>query len=307
MVRGRSWGDRIFTVANVIVMLIVMLLTVYPFWFSVVNSLNTGGDLMRGPIILWPREFTWASWESVLSDPGMLQAAWISGSRTVIVTVVSILYTAMFTYAFSRPYLKGRNFYSVVGFTSMYFGGGLIPSFMLMNWLGLYDNYLVYIIPGLFSGFWNVIIFNANFKAIPDSLFESAKMDGANEFTIFFRIVIPLSKPVLAALSVFMAVAIWNDYGATLYFTQSADLQTLQYLILKLIQSTDAIEQMANVVGENNAAVAELYSKAQGDGIVTARTLQLSAMVIASVPMIIIYPFAQKFFLKGVMLGSVKE
>ena len=187
-------------------MLVLMLLTVYPFWFSVVNSLNTGDDLVRGPIFLLPREFTGASWETVMSDPGILKAAWISGSRTVIVTVVSILYTAMFTYAFSRPYLKGKWFYAAVGFTSMYFGGGLIPSFMLMNWLGLYDSYLVYIIPALFGGFWNVIIFNANFKAIPDSLFESAKMDGANEFTIFFRIVLPLSKPVLAALSVFTAV-----------------------------------------------------------------------------------------------------
>ena len=238
MVGGRSLGERVFTVLNRHYDADFDALTVYPFWYSVVNSLNTGDDLVRGPIFLWPREFTWASWETVMSDPGMLKAAWITGSRTVIVTVVSILYTAMFAYAFSRPYLKGKWFYAAIGFTSMYFGGGLIPSFMLINWLGLYDSYWVYIIPALFGGFWNVIIFNANFKAIPDSLFESAKMDGANEFTIFFRIVIPLSKPVLAAISVFTAVGVWNDYGATLYFTQSADLQTLQYLILKLIQST---------------------------------------------------------------------
>ena len=238
---------------------------------------------------------------------GILKSVWITGSRTVIVTVVSVLYTAMFTYAFPRPYLKGKWFYAAVGFASMYFGGGLIPSFMLINWLGLYDSYLVYILPALFGGFWNVIIFNANFKAIPVSLFESAKMDGANEFTIFFRIVLPLSKPVLAAISVFTAVAVWNDYGATLYFTQSADLQTLQYLILKLIKSTNALEQMANTVNSNNPAIAALYSKAQDLGTVTARTLQLAAMVIASIPMIIIYPFAQKFFIKGVLLGSVKE
>ncbi len=125
-----------------------------------------------------------------MSDPGILKSVWITGSRTVIVTVVSVLYTAMFTYAFSRPYLKAKWFYAAVGFASMYFGGGLIPSFMLINWLGLYDSYLVYILPALFGGFWNVIIFNANFKAIPVSLFESAKMDGANEFTMFFRIVL---------------------------------------------------------------------------------------------------------------------
>ena len=161
--------------------------------------------------------------------------------------------------------------------------------------------------PGLFAGFWNVIIFNANFKAIPDSLFESAKMDGANEFTIFFRLVIPLSKPVLAALSVFVAVGVWNDYGATLYFTQSTNLQTLQYLILKLIQSSNAAEQMANMVNGTNPAVAALYSRAQGQGIVTAKTLQLASMVIASIPMIIIYPFAQRFFIKGVLLTLGKR
>ncbi|WP_029192518.1 carbohydrate ABC transporter permease [Paenibacillus harenae] len=306
MVGGRSWRERTFNVTNVVIMVLIMIVTIYPFWFSIVNSLNTGDNLVRGPIFAWPREFTWASWATVMSDPGMLKAAWISGSRTVIVTVVSILYTAMFTYAFSRSYLNGKRWYVIIGFTSMYFSGGLIPSFMLLNWLGLYDSYWVYIIPALFGGFWNVIIFNANFKAIPDALFESAKMDGANEYTIFFRIVIPLSKPVLAALSVFTAVGVWNDYGATLYFTQSADLQTLQYLILKLIQSTDAIEQMANTVNANNPAVAELYSKAQGAGTVTARTLQLAAMVISSLPMVIMYPFAQKFFIKGVLLGSIK-
>ncbi|MBW4080002.1 carbohydrate ABC transporter permease [Paenibacillus sp. S150] len=306
MVGGKSWREKMFTVSNVIFMLFVMVITIYPFWFSVANSLNTGDDLVSGPIFLWPREFTWASWRTILADPGILQSIWISGSRTVIVTIVSILYTAMFTYAFSRPYLKGKKMYVIIGFTSMYFSGGLIPSYMLMNWLGLYDSYWVYIIPSLFGGFWNVIILNANFKAIPEALYESVKIDGANEFTIFFRIVIPLSKPVLAALSVFTAVATWNDYGTTLYFTQSSELQTLQYMILKLIQSTDAINQMANVVSANNPAVAELYSRAQGHGIVTAKTLQLSAMVLSSLPMVIIYPFAQKFFIKGVLLGSVK-
>ena len=163
------------------------------------------------------------------------------------------------------------------------------------------------IIPSLFGGFWNVIILNANFKAIPDSLFESAKMDGASEFRIFFQIVLPLSKPVLAALSVFTAVGVWNDYGTTLYFTQSSHLQTVQYMILKLLQTSSAAEQMANVAAlTSNPQVAELLNKAKGAGIVTAQTIELAAMVIASIPMIILYPFAQRYFTKGVMLGSVK-
>lgn len=306
MVGGKSLGERTFNLSTIIIMVILMAVTIYPFWFSLVSSLNSGEDLLRGPIFLWPREWTWASWEKVLIDPGVLQAAWITASRTIIVTVVSMLYTSMFAYAFSRSYLKGKQFYVVIGFASMYFSGGLIPSFMLMNWLGLYDHYLVYILPSIFGGFYNVIIFNANYKGIPDSLFESAKMDGASEFRIFFRIVLPLSKPVMAALSVFTAVNIWNDYGTTLYFTQSNHLQTLQYVILRLIQSNRAVENMMSTVDGSNLAVAQLLNNTGGQGLVTAHTIELAAMVIASIPMIILYPFAQRFFIKGVLLGSVK-
>jgi len=287
-------------------MLILVFLTIYPFWYAVISSLNSGIDLSRGPVFFWPREFTFASWHAVLSDPGLLRATWITASRTAIVTVISILYTAMFAYAFSRPYLMARKWVMILGFTSMYFSGGLIPSFLLINWLGLYDHYLVYIIPSLFAGFWNVIIFNANYKALPDALFESAKIDGAGEFSIFFRIVLPLSKPVLAALSVFTAVGVWNDYGTTLYFTQSSELQTLQYLVLKLIQTSTAVEQLSSTAALSNPAVSELLSLAQGQGLVTSRTIELASMVIVSIPMIVMYPFAQRYFIKGVLLGSVK-
>lgn len=307
MVGGKSLGERIFNGSNVVIMILLMVVTIYPFWYSVIGSLNGGSDLVRGPLFMWPREFTWASWRAVLADPGLLQTAWITVSRTVIVTVVSILYTAMFAYAFSRPYLKGKKLYMIIGFISMYFSGGLIPSFMLINWLGLYDNYWVYIIPSLFGGFWNVIILNANYKAISDSLFESAKMDGASEFTVFFRIVLPLSKPVLAALSVFTAVGVWNDFGTTLYFTQSTDLQTLQYMILKLVQTSNASEQMKSLAANSSTAIAELLNNAKGQGLITAQTIQLAAMVLSSIPMIILYPFAQRYFTKGVMLGSLKE
>ncbi|MGO4275105.1 carbohydrate ABC transporter permease, partial [Paenibacillus sp. TAF58] len=195
MVGGKSLGERVFRAFNIVFMIVLMFATIYPFWYAIISSLNGGSDLMRGPLILWPRQFTWVSWRTVLLDPGLLQALWITVSRTVIVTAVSLLLTAMFAYAFSRPYLKGKKWYAAIGFTSMYFSGGLIPSFLLINWLGLYDSYWVYIIPSLFGGFFNVIILNANYKAIPDSLFESAKMDGASEFRIFFQIVLPLSKP----------------------------------------------------------------------------------------------------------------
>jgi putative aldouronate transport system permease protein len=188
----------------------------------------------------------------------------------------------------------------------MYFSGGIISTFMVFHWLGLYDTYLVYILPFLFSGFYNVIIFNANFKAIPDSLFEAAKIDGASEYKIFLQIVLPLSKPVMAALGVFTACGIWNDYGTTLFFTQSTSLQTLANYTLKVVKSSQAAEQLKSVAMQSSSQVADLVNAAQGTGAITAQTVELSAMVLTAIPMIIMYPFVQRFFTKGVMVGSVK-
>lgn len=253
-----------------------------------------------------PARFTWASWSTVLGDADILNALWVTASRTIIVTVGSTIITSLFAYGFSRPYLRGKKFYMALGFTSMYFSGGIIPSFVLYNWLGLYDSYLVYILPALFGGFYNVIIFNANFKAIPESLFESAKLDGADEWKIYASVVLPLSKPVLTALGVFTACGIWNDYSATLFFTQSASLQTLGSYTLKLVKSSQAAEQLATSVMQSNQQMASLVNSAMGSGEVTAKTIELASMVLTALPVIIAYPFAQKFFAKGVMIGSVK-
>ncbi|RCW41135.1 MULTISPECIES: carbohydrate ABC transporter permease [Paenibacillus] len=304
MVQNGVRSSRTFQIVNISIMVILVFLAVYPFFFSIINSLNDGTDLRRGPVLLWPRVFRFDSWEKVLSDSSIIKAGMITLSRTIIVTVIQIFNTALFTYAFSRPYLKYKKFYVAVGFASMYFPGALIPTFLLYNWLGIYDTYWVYITPILVGSFFNVIIFNANYKAIPESLFESAKMDGANEFRIFFSIVLPLSKSVIAAISVFVAVWIWNDYGTTLFFTQNTDLQTIQYYILKLIMSNAGADQVSSAASQN-ADITKLINQT-GIGRTTAETIQLAAMVIASIPMIIMYPFTQKFFIKGVMLGSVK-
>lgn len=300
MVESKSLGSRVFSVANVVLMAILIIVTLYPFWYAIVGSLDTGFDYASGGAFLWPRVFTWSNYQTVFADPGLIHALVITLVRTAIVTGFSVFYTAMFAYAFSRRYLRGKRWYAAAGFASMYLSGGLIPMFILLNWLHLYNSFWVYIFPGLFS-FWNVIIFNANYRQIPDSLIESAKMDGANEFTIFFRIVLPLSRPVIAALSVFTAVGVWNDYQTTLYFTQSSGLQTLQYYILKLVQSSNAITAL-------QAANPNITNTLTAHGQTTsALTIQLAAMVLAAIPMIVMYPFAQRFFVKGVLIGSIKE
>ena len=265
--------------------------------------MNSAADLAKnGYAYLLPRDFTLDSWKAVTRDPVILQAFLITLTRTVIVTVCQTIITAMFAYGFSRPYLRGKRLYSTIGFISMYLNGGVIAYFILYNTLKIYNTYLVYIIPALFGGFYNVIIFNANYKSIPDALFESAKIDGASEYRIFFQIVLPLSKPVLSALGIFTAVGTWNDYSATLYYTRSAKLQTLSYYLLSITKSSKAAEELQKSMSVGVAAnLANVVTQSSN-----YRTIELACMVLAALPLIIIYPFLQKFFEKGMMIGSVK-
>ena len=296
-------SDRTFTTVLYICMILLMFLTVYPMWYSIINSVNSASDLAQnGYAYLWPRDFTMESWKAVIRDPIILQAFFITVSRTVVVTVCQTLITAMFAYGFSRPYLRGKRLYSVIGFISMYLNGGVIAYFILYNALKIYNTYWVYILPALFGGFYNVIIFNANYKAIPDALFESAKIDGASEYRIFFQIVMPLSKPVLSALGIFTAVGTWNDYAATLYYTRSSSLQTLSYYLLSITKSSKAAEELQKAMSVGVAAnLGNVVNQASN-----FRTIELACMVLAALPLIIIYPFLQKFFEKGMMVGSVK-
>lgn len=286
-----------------VVMLFIMFITVYPVWFSVINSLENAQTIAKsGYSLLWPEDFSLDSWKAVFRNSDIISSFLITFSRTVIVTVLQTLFTAMFAYSFSRSNLKGKKFYTVIGFVSMYLNGGVIAYFILFNAMHIYNTYWVYVLPCLFGGFYNVIIFNTNFKAIPESLFESAKMDGANEYVIFFRIVIPLSKPVISALGIFTAVGTWNDYTQTLYYTQSPKLQTLSYYTLSIMKSSEAAEKLGETM--TTAATSVLSSLSQSTS--NYKTIELSCMVLSAIPLIIMYPFAQKFFEKGVMVGSVK-
>lgn len=287
----------------VILMVIIMIVTVYPVWYSVINSLNSAQDISRhGYALLWIRDFSLKSWEAVLNNSDIIKALGITFARTVIVTVLQTLITAMFAYGFSKNNLIGKKFYTVVGFISMYLNGGVIAYFILFNTLHIYNTFWVYVIPCLFGGFYNVIIFNANFKAIPMSLFESAKIDGASEYTIFFKMVLPLSKPVISALGIFTAVAMWNDYTQTLYYTKSTDLQTLSYYTLSITKSSESAAKLGSTMTNGASSVLTTLSSSAAD----YKTIELSCMVLSAIPLIVMYPFAQKFFEKGVMVGSVK-
>lgn len=294
MVIKRSGADRLFDLVNVAGMCVLIFLALYPFWYVLIGSFNEGGDYARGGVFLLPRKFTLANYRAVFQNRQLFDAFLVTIARTVLGTGTSLVFTAIFSYGFSRKSLKGRNVYAAIGTFTLFFGGGLIPYYLVLRQLGLIDNFLVYIIPTLFS-FWNVIIFQSFFRDIPESINESARMDGAGEYRILFSLILPLSKPVLAAIGLFSAVGHWNAYFDAMAFTNKVELQTLQILLMKIVKSKEFASQMAHAVAR--------YVKVNE---INPLTVQLATMMVAILPIILVYPFLQKYFVKGLLIGSVK-
>lgn len=295
MVRIKSREDIIFDIFNTILMLILIFLTLYPVWFCIVGSFNEGLDYMRGGVNFWPRKFTLSNYRVVLMEPRIKDAYKITILRTIIGVITHVLFTSLFAYGFSRRNLIGKKIYGTMGIITMFFSGGLIPSYLLYKWLRLLNSFWVYVIPALFN-FWNVIIFQSFFREIPESINESARIDGANEYQIYFYLILPLSKPVLAALALFTGVWHWNSYFDSMVFTTSQELSTIQLLLMKIIRSTEGAANVASRAGE--------MLERQRD--ISSTTVQMATMVITSAPIMMLYPFLQKYFVKGVMIGSIK-
>lgn len=285
-----------FDVVNAFIMIIMMCIMIFPFWYSVVGSFNDGTDYLRGGVYLWPRQFVTSNYKAVFRDQSVYRAFVVSISKSLIGTATSLVVTALASYAMSRPALKGKNFYAPFMTFTMYFSGGLIPYFLLIHNMGLYDNFLVYIIPGLFS-VWNMIVMRSFFAELPDGLLEAAKIDGAGEYRIFFSIVIPLSKAVIATITLFSLVGHWNSYFDSMMYTSSQELQTIQYFLKRMITDPGAASSLAS------SAAMVIPEEARK---ITPQTIKLAAMVITALPIVSVYPFLQKHFVKGVMVGSVK-
>jgi len=293
-----SLPNRIFDVINYALISVFTLAVFYPFYYCVMLSFNDGKDATQGGIYFWPRIFTLENYNSVFKEPLMLTAARNSILRTVLGVVAGVLLTAMFSYAVSRPKLRFQKFYMTIGVITMYFGGGLIPFYLQIRNLGLLNNFFVYIWPNVFTMF-NALILLTFFKGLPIALEESAKMDGANDFIIFFRIIFPLSMPVIATIALFIGVRQWNSWFDTMLYTRTDELETLSHLMVKMINTAHYYEEaVANIATGSHAA-----ARMRG---ITANALQLATMVITAFPIIVVYPFLQKYFVKGVMIGSLK-
>jgi putative aldouronate transport system permease protein len=292
----RSVPSRLFDAVNVVFMFLVMFMTLYPFWYALIGSLSDGFDFMKGGVYILPRVPTLFNFRVLFETEAISHALLVSVLRSLAGTVTQVGFTAIFAYAFSRKGLIGKRFYAGLGLFTMIFSGGLIPTYVLYKQLGLLNNFLVYIIPNLLS-FWNVMIFSSFFREIPSSLLESARIDGAGEYRAFFSLIVPLSTPVIAAITLFVAVSSWNAYYDAMIFTTSARLAPMQLVLMRIIRYTEEASRMAN-----DASADFRMDQMQTSSV----TIQLAAMMVAAAPIMVIYPFLQKYFVKGVMIGSLK-
>lgn len=299
--RFKSPSDRIFDACNMLFMICLMIVTLYPFLNTLAVSLNTANDSIKGGIYLWPREFTWENYHYVFKEATIFHATLISALRTVVGSVLSVFCCTMVAYTISRPEYVLRKFISIAFILTMYFSGGLIPNFLLIREIGLMDSFWVYIIPGLI-GVFNVMIIRSFIEGLPEGILESARIDGAGEFITFLRIVMPLCLPVLATVSLFTAVSQWNSwFDVFLYNSSNIDLSTLQYELMKILQNSNTS------VNNNGGDYASAFAGAENTAnLVTPTSIRATMTIVASVPIILVYPFLQKYFVQGMTLGGVK-
>lgn len=295
----KTKSDIIFYIVNTIVMLFVVVTTLYPFLNTLAVSFNDGMDSLRGGITLWPRIFSTQNYVNIFATGTLPHAFLISVLRTVLATAVNIVFTVMLAYTLSRHDFVLRKFITTAFVLTMYFNAGLIPGFLLVKNLGMYDSFWAYIIPGMISAF-NVIIVRTYIESLPESIIESCRIDGAGDFTICFRVVFPLTVPAIAVVGLFVAVGAWNSWFDTLlYCSADQNLSTLQFELQKILSATFALQGQTTAQAYGNA-----YSKT---ATTTPASIQAAATIVTMVPILCVYPLVQRYFVGGLVIGGVKE
>lgn len=275
-------------------MIAFVVITLYPVLNTLAISLNDGTDALRGGIYLFPRKFTMKNYMTVLEKDNLVTGAYITVARTVVGTVLSLVTNAILAYIVSRKRFLFKQQLSLFWVVTMYVNGGMIPTFLLFKGLHLTNSFWVYVIPGMISAF-NMLVIRTYMNGIPDSLEESAQLDGAGYMTIFWKIISPLCKPVYATVALFVAVGQWNSwFDAMLYNRMSSEYTTLQYELMKLLSS---------VTNQGNSA--EAMKNAAGT--VTPTSVRAAATILTMLPIVCLYPFLQRYFVTGLTIGGVKE
>ena len=292
----RTKGEKIYNFVNIIILTLFALICTYPFYYLIINSLSNNQAAAAGDVTWYIKGLHWDNYKTVLGLEGLAQSAWISVARTVIGTVLTVLASAYLGFMFTQQKMWKRSFWYRFVVITMYFNAGLIPMFITMKNYGLTNNFWVYILPAIVQPF-NIILVKTYIESIPASLQEAAEVDGAGTMTVFWKIVLPMCTPILATVAIFSAVNQWNSFQDTLIYMTDSKLWSLQYLLYTYINQANAIASSVKA----NAANAALLATAA-----TPTAIRMTVSVIVVLPIMFIYPFFQRFFVKGMMLGAVK-
>ncbi|WP_411345871.1 carbohydrate ABC transporter permease [Paenibacillus sp. WLX1005] len=287
--KDTSLGGKLFTIINNTLLILIALACLLPFVNVIASSFASTQEVVSKRFILFPTTFSLDAYRYILSTPTIFKGLGVSIGTTLVGTLVSMALTAFMAYGLSRRYLAGRNAINFIVVFSMLFSGGMIPTFLIVKSVGLIDSYWSMILPVAINAF-NLIIMRNFFQALPDSLEESAKIDGCNDFGVFFKIMLPLALPSIATISLFYAVTYWNTYMNAILYLNDSGKWPIQVLLRQIVIVSSGMQAEGSSV----------------DVIPPAQTIKMAVIVVATVPMLIAYPFVQKHFTKGALLGAVK-
>ncbi len=293
--KKRGWQSRLFDIVNMVLLLFIVVVMLYPFINQLAISLNDSTDAIRGGITFYPRKFSLESYKFMFQNANLLSAAWMSLLRVLVGTTTGVLATALLAYLVTIKNFSGRKFMRRLFIITMYFSGGMIPTYLLIVKLGLTNTFTVYWLPALISSYYMLIV-ASYMQNIPASLTESAMLDGATYFTIFRKIIIPISIPVLAAICVFTGVNHWNSWFDVMIYNPSGEFDTLQVFLRRMLLEIEALTSIRDA----QMARTEFSS-------LTAETVRAATTMIVTIPIALIYPFFQKYFVSGITMGAVKE
>ena len=287
-----------FNVINTLVFLIITFMCVFPFYYIFINTISNNKLSSSGKILFYPRQIHFNNYAEVLKLRGIGLAALISALRTILGTSLTLLGSSFLGYAFSKSeYWKRKLWYRFV-IISMYFSAGLIPWFVTMRAIGMYDNFLAYILPSMISPFY-VILFKTYVEQMSPSLEESVQIDGGGYAVRFFNIILPLSTPILATIAVFSCAGQWNAFLDTLFLVKSQKLFTLQYILYQYLNQANALAALMRTSQTSNANIAAL-------NLLTPTSVRMTISFVVVLPILFVYPFLQRYFVKGIMIGAIK-
>jgi putative aldouronate transport system permease protein len=296
----RSLSESVFVFLNTAFMVLLCAATLYPFIYLLAYSLNEGTDATRGGIYLFPRVFTLFNYKYVLNNGTMQSAYIITVGRTVLGTLLGLIVTGVTAYGVSFRSLPHRKIIMFYILIPMLFSGGLVPYYIQLARMGLINTFWVFVIPGLFS-IWNMFVLMKFFMGIPESLRESAIIDGANELTVLWKIIVPVAMPAIAAIALFTAVGHWNDWFTGAFFVNNIKLIPVQTYLQRLLMA----DSLATITGNQEVNVEAVFRNSQV-ATMTLKALKTAAVMVGTLPVLCVYPFLQRYFVKGVLIGSIK-